>query len=59
MIMHQQPSYRTQVLAHLGLVAGLLDALGLGAIMDHATQPNPGMRIVPAGHAVKAMGLNG
>lgn len=57
--MQQQPSYRTQVLDHLGLVAGMFDELGIGDIIDHATQQNPEMRIVTVGHAVKAMVLNG
>ena len=57
--MPQPPTYRTQVLDHLGLVAGMFDELGIGDIIDRATQQNPEMRIVTAGQAVKAMGLNG
>jgi transposase len=57
--MPQQPSYRTQVLDHLGLVAGMFDELGIGDVIDRATQQNPEMRRVTAGHAVKAMVLNG
>jgi len=57
--MDRQHRYRSQVLAHLGRVAGMLDALGLGDVMDQATQHNPEMRIVTAGHAVNAMVLNG
>jgi transposase len=52
-------SYRTQVLDHLGLVAGMFEELGITEVIDHATQQNPEMRIVTAGHAVKAMVLNG
>lgn len=51
--------YRTQVLDHLGLVAGMFDELGIAEIIDKATQQNPEMRLVTAGHAVKAMVLNG
>jgi transposase len=52
-------SYRTQIFDHLGLVAGMFEALGITAVIDQATQHNPAMRIVTAGHAVKAMVLNG
>src|SRR5438132_1189096 len=51
--------YRTKVLDHLGLVAGMFDELGIAEVIDKATQQNPEMRIVTAGHAVKAMVLNG
>jgi hypothetical protein len=53
-----QPS-RRQILEHLGLVAGMVDALGIAAVVDRAIQPHPETRIVTVGHAVKAMGLNG
>src|SRR5688572_29075493 len=53
------PSYRSQVLDHLGLVAGMFDELGIGDIIDQATQQNPEMRRVTVGSAVKAMVLNG
>jgi transposase len=46
-------------LDHLGLVAGMFEELGIAEVMDHATQQDPAMRIVPAGHAVKAMVRNG
>ena len=55
----QPPSYRTQILDHLGLVAGMFEELGMTAVIDQATQQDPEMRIVTAGHAVKAMVLNG
>jgi transposase len=55
--MHQ--AYRSQVIDHLGLVAGMFDALGITDVIDRATQQNPEMRMVTAGHAVKAMVLNG
>jgi transposase len=57
--MERQHPYRSQVLDHLGLVAGMFEELGIGEVIDQATQQNPEMRIVTAGHAVKAMVLNG
>jgi transposase len=51
--------YSSQVLDHLGLVAGMFEELGIGEVIDQATQQNPEMRIVTAGQAVKAMVLNG
>jgi transposase len=51
--------YRTQILDHLGLVAGMFDALGIGTVLDHATAQDPEMRRVTLGNAVKAMVLNG
>ena len=55
----QPHSYRTQVLDHLGLVAGMLEELGITEVIDRATQQDPAMRIVTVGPAVKAMVLNG
>jgi transposase len=54
----QQP-YRRHSLDHLGLVAGMFDELGIGDVIDRATQQNPETRIVTVGNAVKAMVLNG
>ena len=51
--------YRTQSLDHLGLVAGMFEELGITEVIDKATQQDPEMRIVTAGHAIKAMVLNG
>jgi transposase len=51
--------YRTQVFDHLGLVAGMFEELGITEVIDRATKQDPEMRIVTAGHAVKAMVLNG
>ena len=51
--------YRSQILDHLGLVAGMSNELGIGAVLDQATQHNPEMHIVTVGNAVKAMVLNG
>src|ERR671933_711237 len=59
MMMPAQPMYRSQVLDHLGLVAGMFDELGLGDVIDQATQQNPEMRDLTVGEAVKAMLLNG
>ena len=58
-ILPQPQPYRTQIFDHLGLVAGMFDELGIAEIIDTATQQNPEMRLVTAGHAVKAMVLNG
>jgi Domain of unknown function (DUF4277) len=57
--MPNQPAYRSQVLDHLGLVAGRFDALGMGDVLDHATHQNPELRDLTVGEAVKAMVLNG
>jgi transposase len=54
-----EPTYRSQILEHLGLVAGMGDELGIGEVVDKATQQNPEMRDLPVGEAVKAMVLNG
>lgn len=51
--------YRTQILDHLGLVAGMFDELGIGDVLDQATHQNPEMRDLTVGEAVKAMVLNG
>jgi transposase len=51
--------YRTQVLDHLGLVAGMFDELGIGDVLDQAAHQNPEMRDLTVGEAVKAMVLNG
>jgi transposase len=55
----QPQPYRTQSLDHLGLVAGMFEELGIAEVIDQATKQDPDMRIVTAGHAVKAMVLNG
>ncbi len=51
--------YRTQIFDPLGLVAAMFEALGITEVMDQATQQDPEMRIVTAGHAVTAMVLHG
>lgn len=53
------PVYRRQVWDHLGLVAGLVDDLGRGDVIDHATHQHPALRDRTAGEAVNAMGRNG
>ena len=57
--MPNHPTYRSQVLDPLGLVAGMFDELGIGDVLDQATQQDPEMRDLPVGEAVKAMVLNG
>jgi transposase len=57
--MPDHPSYRSQVLDHLGLVAGMFDELGIGDVVDQATHQNPELRDLTVGEAVKAMVLNG
>jgi len=54
-----EQTYRSQILDHLGLVAGMFDELGLGDVIDKATQQHPDMRDLTVGEAVKAMVLNG
>ena len=54
-----EKTYRSHILDHLGLVAGMFAELGITEIIDHATSQDPEMRMVTAGHAVKAMVLNG
>ena len=53
------PIYHSQILDHLGLVAGMFDELGIGEVVDKATQQHPEMRDLTVGEAVKAMVLNG
>jgi hypothetical protein len=43
----------------LGLVAGMFEARGITAVMDRATKQDPARRMVTAGPAGKALGLNG
>src|SRR5262245_30123550 len=49
----------SEVLDHLGLVAGLCDELGIGDVRDRAMPPNPATHMVTVGNAVNAMVLNG
>jgi transposase len=57
--MPDHASYRSPVLDHLGLVAGMFDALGLGDVIDRATPQHPDMRDLTVGEAVHAMVLKG
>jgi transposase len=57
--MPNQPPYRSQILDHLGLVAGLFDALGIGDVLDQATHQHPALRDLTVGEAVNAMVRNG
>jgi transposase len=59
MMMPDHPPYRSQVLDHLGLVAGMFEELGIGDVLDQATQQNPELRDLTLGEAITAMGLNG
>src|SRR5882724_11572284 len=52
-------TYRSQILDHLGLVATMFDELGIGEVVDKATQQNLERRDLTVGEAVKAMVLNG
>lgn len=53
------PIYQSQVLDHLGLVAGMFNELGIGAVIDQAIAQDLTKRTVSLGQAVKAMVLNG
>jgi transposase len=59
MVMPNQAPDRSQVLDHLGLVAGMFDELGIGDVIDPATHQHPELRDLTVGEAVKAMVLNG
>jgi hypothetical protein len=50
---------RSQLVEPLGLVAGMGDGRGLGAVIDRATPHPPDTRMVTAGHAVNALVRNG
>jgi transposase len=57
--MPDHPTYRSQVLDHLGLIAGMFDELSIGDVLDQATHHNPARRDRTVGEAIKAMVLNG
>ena len=57
--MSDHPTDRSQVMEHLGLVAGMFDELDLGGLIAPAPQQHPEMRDLTVGEAVKAMVLNG
>jgi transposase len=54
-----EQTYRSQIFDHLGLVAGLVDELGMGDVIDQATPQHPELRDLTVGEAVNAMVLNG
>src|SRR5919199_4817213 len=51
--------YKSRTLAHLGLVAGMYEELGIGEVIDRAVPQDEERRFVSVGNAVKAMVLNG
>ena len=55
-LLPQPPLDRTQLVDPLGLVAGLLDALGLGDGIDQATHQNPARRALTGGKRSKRWG---
>jgi hypothetical protein len=59
MVMPAQAPYRSQVLDHLGLVAGLFDELGMGDVIDRAPHQHPARRDLTVGEAVNAMVRHG
>jgi transposase len=52
-------TYQSQILDHLGLVAGMFDELGIGEVLDRRIAQDASRRQVSVGQAVKAMVLNG
>jgi transposase len=50
---------RSEVLDHLGLMAGMFDELRMGDVLDRAMQHSPETHMVTVGSAVKAIVLNG
>jgi transposase len=58
-VLPDQLTYRSQILDHLGLVAGMFEELGIGDVLDQATHQNPELRDLTVGEAVNAMVLNG
>jgi transposase len=54
-----EQTYRSHIFDHLGLVAGMVDELGMGDVIDKATQQHPELRDLTVGEAVKAMVLSG
>lgn len=57
--MNAESSYRSYNLDHLGLVAGMVDELGLPELIDTVIKQDPKQRQVSVGQCVKAMVLNG
>jgi Domain of unknown function (DUF4277) len=57
--MPNPPAYRSQVLDHRGLVAGMFDELSIGDVIDQATHQDPELRDLTVGEAVKTLVLTG
>jgi transposase len=57
-MMSSQPQIQVANLDHLGLVAGMIDAIGIVEKINHLVGTQPGEKVSP-GQAVKAMILNG
>jgi len=53
------PTYESEILDHLGLVAGMYDELEIGERIDSCIAQDLDQREVSVGQAVKAMVLNG
>jgi len=51
-------SIQVQELNHLGIVAGIIDEMGLVEVIDRQIEPHP-QQTVSTGVAIKAMILNG
>ena len=51
--------YRRHVWDHLGLVAGMFDERGMGAVLAHAPPPTLARRDLTVGEAGTAMGRKG
>ena len=56
--MSSPPQIQVANLDHLGLVAGMIDAIGIVEKINHLVGTQPGEKVSP-GQAVKAMILNG
>ncbi len=56
--MSSQPKIQVTNLDHLGLVAGIVDAIGIVEKIEQLIGTQPGEKVSP-GQAVKAMILNG
>ena len=51
--------FRSEILDHLGLVAGMFDELGIGETLDRVIPQDLSQKKVSAGQSIKAMVLNG
>ena len=51
--------YKSLIVDHLGLVAGMFEELGIGQVIDDLIPQGQGCRHVSIGQTVKAMVLNG